>query len=136
MALVQRAWREPAQVALFRSVRLNTIRQLGHFLTSLLSHIGPVNPFARGKAQLHLEVQCLLLKPLLHFGIDEKCVFMELALTIIPILCNLKSMGLHLTEFNIPAIKTLGWISSIAPCTLRSLTVAIVSVPIYTLSVV
>jgi len=33
------------------------------------------------------------------FGIDEKCVFMELAYTIIPILCNLKSMGLHLTEF-------------------------------------
>lgn len=136
MALVQRAWREPAQVALFRSVRLDSMRRLGHFLKSLVSHIGPVISIAAGKSKLHLEVQHLILKPFFHFNMDRNCDFMKVVLTIIPLLCNLKSIGLHLTEFSLPAINTLGWISSVAPHTLRYLTVAIVSAPIYALFLV
>jgi hypothetical protein len=136
MALVQHAWRKPAQVALFRSVHLNSMKRLGYLSKSLHLHIGPVIPIARGKSKLHLEVQHLILKPFFYFDKDRDCNFMKVILTIIPLLCNLKSIGLHLTECNMPAIETLGWISNVAPHMLRYLTVAIVSAPIYTLFLV
>jgi hypothetical protein len=92
---------------------------------SLLAHIGPVPPSARSKPRLHLVVQHLILKP--YMGIDCKAShdFMVFVHAFLPLLQNLKSMGLYLTSFERATIQTMSEYGSIAPHSLRSITVVV-----------
>ena len=126
MALVKRDWREPVQSALFRTIRLHTPQRAIRFINSLLAHIGPVPSFARSKLQLHLQVRHLILRPFMGIGCESCNDLLELAHTFLPLLQNLKSLGLYLNRFERAPIRIMSEFGYIAPETLRFITIVIV----------
>lgn len=98
LACVQKSWKYPAQGCLLHSVVLIDGKQVYHFISAIIQHLGPGNPWCDTSA-LNLRVKHITVAPGIGLG-NEIPILLNRTSNILPVLQDLGSVGYDVRQLD------------------------------------